>query len=151
MGSDGSDIRASFSFYPSDNRALQRLTLLLRDKGFDVQRTDTFRLLLHLNTELEMLAHATLRLRQEETQPRSDEMAMERFTVRMPKAWLQKLDRVVDEFTRRDVQMERTYVARSLVYAPYDEKLLCKQAARFMAEFPDRRMRSAKKVRRKVG
>jgi hypothetical protein len=91
--------------YPCDNRALQRPTLTLRDKGFDVQRTDTFRLLLHLNTELEMLAHATLRLRQEETQPRSDEMAMERFTVRMPKAWLHKLDRVVDEFTRLDVQI----------------------------------------------
>ena len=142
------EARASFSFYPADSRALRQLTLALRDRGLDVQRTDTFRLLLHLATELEMMAHATLRLRQEERMPASDETADERFTVRMQKIWLDKLDRAVDELMRKDVQIERTYVARALVHADYDFKTLAKQAERFFLDQPDKRRRVARAERK---
>ena len=144
MNSKDEEVRASFSFYPVDSRALRQLTLALRDRGLDVQRTDAFRLLLHLATELEMMAHATLRLRAEENAPASAEMADERFTVRLQKSWLDKLDRAVDELLRKDVQVERTYVARALIHANYDAKALAKQAERFLLDRPDKRRRATR-------
>lgn len=144
MISDSAEVRASFTFYAADTRALRRLTLALRDRGLDLQRTDVFRLLLEVTPELEMMAHATLRLREEAKSPTTDETVDERFTVRLQGSWLRKLDRVVDDLARRDVDVERTFVARSLVHAEHDLPALAKQAVKFAAAHPDRRFRAVK-------
>jgi hypothetical protein len=144
MISDSAEVRASFTFYAGDTKALRKLTLALRDRGLDLQRTDVFRLLLDVTPEVEMMAHATLRLRGEAKSPSSDETVDERFTVRLQDAWLKKLDRVVDDLARKDVDTERTFVARSLVHADHDIPALAKQAAKFSAAHPDRRFRERK-------
>jgi Golgi nucleoside diphosphatase len=109
-----------------------------------MQRTDVFRLLLDVTPELEMMAHATLRLRAEAKAPSTDEIVDERFTVRLQGEWLKKLDRVVDDLARKDVDVERTFVARSLVHAEHDVPALVRQAAKFVAAHPDRRFREEK-------
>lgn len=144
MISDQAEVRASFTFYAGDTKALRRLTLALRDRGLDLQRTDVFRLLLEVTSELEMMAHATLRLREEAKAPSKDETVDERFTVRLQGAWLKKLDRVVDDLARKDVDVERTFVARALVHAEHDVPALARQAAKFIAAHPDRRFREEK-------
>lgn len=147
MSSDAEEVRASFTFYAADSRALRRLNLALRDRGIDVQRTDTFRLLLHTTPEVDMMAFATLRLREEEKQPATDELVDERFTVRLRHEWLRKLDRVVDDLARKDVDVERTFVARALVHAEHDAKALARAAGKFFEEFPDGRSRVARESR----
>ncbi len=145
MSSDTDEVRASFTFYADDTRALRRLNLALRDRGVDVKkRTDTFRLLLHVTPEVDMMAHATLRLREEARQAASGEVVDERFTIRLRRVWLKKLDRVVDDLARKDVDVERTFVARALVHADHDVKALARAAVEFFAEFPDRRSRAAR-------
>lgn len=144
MISDHAEVRASFTFYASDTKALRKLTLALRDRGLDLQRTDVFRLLLDVTPELEMMAHATLRLREEAKAASSDETVDERFTVRLQGVWLKKLDRVVDDLARKDVDVERTFVARSLVHAEHDVPALVRQAAKFLVAHPDRRFRGEK-------
>lgn len=141
MKSTDAEVRMSFTFYAGDTKALRRLTLALRDRGLDVQRTDVFRLLLDVTPELEMMAYATLRLKNEASAPSSDEIVDERFTIRLQSAWLKKLDRVVDDLARRDVDVERTFVARALVHAEHDVPALVRQAAKFVAAHPDRRFR----------
>ncbi|MDI1335783.1 MAG: hypothetical protein PSU94_06315 [Lacunisphaera sp.] len=141
MNSATEEVRASFTFYASDTKALRRLTLALRDRGLDLQRTDVFRLLLEVTPEVEMMAHATLRLREEAKAPSSNETVDERFTVRLQRGWLKKLDRVVDDLARKDVDVERTFVARALVHAEHDVPQLARQAAKFIAVHPDRRFR----------
>ena len=86
MNPDDAEIRASFTFYPSDTRALRRLNLALRDHGLDVARTDTFRALIHVTPEVDMFAMAALRLREEANASASDDVVEERFTVRLRKA-----------------------------------------------------------------
>lgn len=144
MPPNDEEVRASFTFYAADSRALRRLNLALRDRGIDVQRTDTFRLLLHVTPEVDMMAFATLRLREEEKQPASDDLVDERFTVRLRREWLEKLDRVVDDLARKDVDVERTYVARALVHAGHEAKALARAAEKFFGEFPDGRSRAAR-------
>jgi hypothetical protein len=144
MISDTAEVRASFTFYAADTKALRKLTLALRDRGLDVQRTDVFRLLLEVTPEVEMMAHATLRLREEEKSPSTAELVDERFTIRLQGSWLKKLDRVVDDLARKDVDVERTFVARSLVHAEHDVPALAKQATKFVAAHPDRRFRAEK-------
>ncbi|MFA6135657.1 MAG: hypothetical protein WC869_16735 [Phycisphaerae bacterium] len=144
MISDTAEVRASFTFYAGDTKALRKLTLALRDRGLDMQRTDVFRLLLDVTPELEMMAHATLRLRAEAKSLQTDETVDERFTVRLQGAWLKKLDRVVDDLARKDVDVERTFVARALVHAEHDVPALVRQAAKFVAAHPDRRFREDK-------
>ncbi len=144
MISDTAEVRASFTFYAGDTKALRKLTLALRDRGLDMQRTDVFRLLLDVTPELEMMAHATLRLRAEAKSPQTDETVDERFTVRLQGAWLKKLDRVVDDLARKDVDVERTFVARALVHAEHDVPALVRQASKFVAAHPDRRFREDK-------
>ena len=147
MTPDSADVRASFTFYPADSRALRRLTLALRDGGLDVERTDVFRLLLHVTSELDMMALATVRLRQEANQPAGDEFVDERFTVTLRPEWLKKLDRAVDELARKDVAVRRTLVARSVVHAEHNVKALARAAEKFFGEFPDRRTRAARKAK----
>lgn len=144
MISDNAEVRASFTFYAEDARALRRLTLALRDRGLDLQRTDVFRLLLDAIPEVEMMAHATLRLRHEAKSPSSSATVDERFTIRLRGAWLKKLDRVVDDLARKDVDVERTFVARALVHADHDTAALAKRALKFLADNPDRRFRADK-------
>ena len=144
MISDDDEVRASFTFYAADSRALRRLNLALRDQGLDVQRTDAFRLLLHTTPEVEMMALAALRRRQEAKVPAGDATVDERFTVRLRRGWLRKLDQVVDDLARKDVDVERTYVARALVHAEHDVKALVRQGRKFFGEFPDRRTRAAR-------
>ena len=141
MIADDADVRASFTFYADDSKALRKLTLALRDCGLDLQRTDVFRLLLDVTPEVEMMAHATLRLKTEAKQPAYID---ERFTVPLRGKWLNKLDRVVDDLARRDVTVQRTFVARSLVHAAHDVPALAKQAVKFAKAYPDRRFRAAK-------
>jgi hypothetical protein len=147
MTPDSADVRASFTFYPADSRALRRLTLALRDGGLDVERTDVFRLLLHVTSELDMMALATVRLRQEANQAAGDEFVDERFTVTLRPAWLKKLDRAVDELARKDVAVRRTFVARSVVHAEHNVKALARATEKFFGEFPDRRTCAARKAK----
>lgn len=146
MSSDTEEVRASFTFYPADSRALRRLNLALRDRGFDVQRTDTFRLLLHVTPQVEMMALATLRLRAEAKLPPGDDIVDERFTIRLRRSSLEKLDGAVDDLARKDVDVERTFVARALVHADHDVKALARAAEKFLREFPDGRTKAARKA-----
>ena len=137
------EIRASFPFYAEDSRALRQLNLALRDAGAAVERTDTFRLLLHVTSEAELFARAVLRYGPD---ARPDAAGYgdgtgERFTVRVRADWVKKLEQVRDDLARKDIDVRRVDVARAVLHAPHDVKKLLRELGRFEAAFPDRRTR----------
>ena len=149
MNPDDAEIRVSYAFYPSDTRALRRLTLALRDQGLDVVRTDVFRALLHVTSEAEMFAFATLRLKQEAVgKPAADEVVDERFTLRVRKGTIKKVDRVIDDLARKDLDADRTLVSRAILHGEHDVKSLVKATRKFLEEIPDGRTSQARAKRR---
>lgn len=132
--------RVSFSFYEEDLKALRRLLLALRDGGLDVDRLDALRLVIYANSEAELFAHTALRLKREaEGTGPLDATVVERVTVAMPQALVDKLGRVADDLLRKDLEAERTFIARSALHAPQDVKALVRAHPKMEQEFPDRR------------
>jgi hypothetical protein len=144
------EVRASFPFYAEDSRALRQLNLALRDAGADVERTDTFRLLLHVTSEAELFARAVLRYGPDAKDPAAGygDGIGERFTVRISRDWVKKLERVRDDLARKDIDVRRVDVARAVLHAPHDVKKLVREAEKFLAEFPDKRTRGVRAQRR---
>lgn len=145
MHPDDVEVRASFSLFPSDVKALRRLTLLLRDQDLPVKRTDTFRALIEGLSEKQM--HAAVADRLKSAAGTEQEIVEERFTIRLRKGWVKKLDRVCDEFARHDVDVERTYVARCLLHSEYDPKWLVRMVRKLEDSYPDERMWEVRKRR----
>lgn len=134
------DKRVSFTFYGDDMKAFRRVHLALRDLGADVEMTDTLRVLIFSATEAELFSHAALRLQRERKIPGYSGAAIEkRFSVTVPQALVEKLSRVRDDLARKDLDVERTFIVRALLHAPFDAKALCKALPQLEAEFPDKR------------
>lgn len=142
---DTQEIRASFTFYPSDLTALRRLTLALRDAGLDVSRADTLRALLHAAPEADLVRAATLRLAAEAAgQLPADERVAERLSVVVQRGHLRKLDHAIDSLARRDLDADRSFLVRSALHADHDPKVLVRTAKKLLAAFPDRRTRAGR-------
>lgn len=139
---DDREIRVSFTFYPSDTKALRRLTLALRDGGLDVARTDTLRSLLHTTSETDMLRLAAERLKAEanDSLPHN-ETVDERFTARVRQGAMRKIDRVIDNLARKDLDADRTFIIRAVLHGDHEPKTLIRSTKKFLEEFPDRRTR----------
>jgi len=132
--------RVSFTFYEADVKALRRLTLALRDHGLDVLRLDALRLLIYADSEAELFSHAALRLKQEAQLPGpKDATVVERASVTLPKALVDKLGRVADDLARKDLDAERTFIIRAALHARHDLKALARAHPKMELEFPDKR------------
>lgn len=145
---DDKVIRVSFALYPSDNKVLRRLNLVLRDAGLDVVRTDTLRFLLHTTSSAEMFALTTLRLKEDAAgRIVKEDHFEERVTLRSRKSVMDKIDDVVDDLARKDLDADRTYVIRAVLHGDHDPKALVRSAKKFLAEFPDGRTRAGRAER----
>lgn len=145
---DDKVIRVSFALYPSDTKVLRRLNLVLRDAGLDVVRTDTLRFLLHTTTAAEMFALTTLRLKDDAAGRIAKEKNFEeRVTLRSPQSVMAKIDDVVDDLARKDLDADRTYVIRAVLHGDHEPKSLVRAAKKFLAEFPDGRTRAGRAER----
>lgn len=132
--------RVSFSLYDADLKALRRLTLALRDARLDVHRLDALRLVIYADSEAELFAHTALRLKREAEGAESpDSTVVERISVTFPQALVDKLGRVADDLARKDLDAERTFIARAALHAPHDVKALVRAHPKMEQEFPDKR------------
>ncbi len=146
------DERISLSCYPDDLRVLRQLVLRLAERGIRVKRTFIVRALAHMTPEVEILAHAVLR-HKEEPPLRGKGNAggthtAERLTLYILKEDLKKLDRVCVELLRQEIEVTRTYLLRSLIYSATEDDLLAESIKRFAHDFPDRRTREVRAKRR---
>jgi len=131
--------RVSFTFYNDDLKALRRLNLALRRQGTDVQRLDTMRLIIFAATEAEMFSHAALRMSEVGKGRRADHRVAERLSVTLPLDFITKLSKVADDLTRKDLDVERTYIVRALLHASHDLAKLAKAWPKMGKRYPDKR------------
>jgi hypothetical protein len=146
--SDGalSEDRFSFSFYPADLRAVEDVIAGLGQKNIKVDRTKVVRGLLHVTPEVDLFAYAVVQFRADEAKPgaRENDLIAERFTIVLPVADMKKLDRVVGQLQAKAIKMNDSYVLRSLLRALPPVETLAPVFAKYLADFPDGRTRSAR-------
>jgi len=134
------DKRVSFTFYDEDLKALRRLRLALRDLGADVELTDTLRLLIFASSEAELFARAALAVeRESKDQPERRGPVETRFSVTLPVDFVAKLGRVRDDLSRKDLDVERTFIIRAVLHASHDAKALLKVLPKLEQVYPDKR------------
>jgi hypothetical protein len=122
---------------------MRQLVLRLAERGIRVKRTFIVRALAHMTPEVEILAHAVLR-HKEEPPLRGKGNAggthtEERLTLYILKEDLKKLDRVIDELMRGDIEVTRTFLLRSVIHGALVGQGLVECVRKFAENFPDRR------------
>jgi len=131
-------VKVSFSFYPSDMRALSALLLTLRRADLPVRGGTVLRALIYLTPPMEMFAHSVLLAAQygQKNGPREDDNIAGHPTVDLPKSQVQKVDQVVAELADKGITANRAFVVRAMLRAVRDGTALAPAMQKFLTDFP---------------
>jgi hypothetical protein len=138
--------RTSFSLYPADLKIVNEALARLAERRLKVDRTKFVRCMLHTATELDLFAYAVVQQRDDALKagPRETDYVAERFTIVLPLADLDKVDRVVRQLAAKGVRANESYLLRALLRRLPPGEALAPVVARYLAEFPDGRSRAAR-------
>lgn len=143
--SKGED-RTSFSLYPADLKTLNDSLARLAERKVAADRTKFVRCLLHSTTELDLFAYAVVQHREDSLKagPREADYIAERFTIVLPVADLEKIDRAVKQLGAKGVRANESYMLRALLRRLPPLDALAPIVARYLEEFPDGRSRAGR-------
>ncbi len=133
-------IKVSFSFFPTDTRALSARVSELNKAGVRVRSATVLRALIRLTSPSEMVAHAVRMAGGNAlgTTALNTENVSAHPTVDLPKDDVKKLDGVVAHLARAKIVATRAYVVRAILRAAPNGKTLAPAVRKFLADFPNK-------------
>ncbi|MDI1319574.1 MAG: hypothetical protein PSW75_05180 [bacterium] len=138
--------RFSFSLYQSDLDAIKVAITGLGERGLKVDRTKVVRGLLHTTPAIDVFAYAVVLFREDEAKPgpRNAENVAERFTIVLPVADMDKVERVRRQLAGEGIKMSDSYLLRALLRSLPSMDALAPAFRKYLTDFPDGRLRAAK-------
>ena len=138
--SESRPIKVSFSFYPTDTKALAARVSELKKAGVKVRGATVLRALIHFTAPSEMVAHAVWLAGGNAlgTAAVSTENISDHPTVDLPKDDVKKLDGVVAHLAKAKIIATRAFVVRATLRAAPNGKSLAPAMAKFLEDFPNK-------------
>jgi hypothetical protein len=139
--------KTSFSFYPADVKIVADLRRDLAGCGLKVDRTKVIRCLYQASTEAELFQASTAQHALDEAKkpgPRETDLIVQRFTIDLPSADLDKFARVEKRLARQAIRMSGSYIFRARLRRLPPLARLLPVFQQYLARFPDGRTHLAR-------